>query len=395
MRRATSRRASRWIAIALAAVTVATGCRAKQAENDKAEPKDANAPSRLELTPEAVAAAGIVIETAVRRPVDEVLPLSGNLTYDENKVARVAPRIGGRVVRITADLGQVVKSGDILAWIDSPELGEALAAWRKGATLLTVRQRDHERARKLLDGKAISQGEFLSREGEYLTAKAEADYAESRLRLLGIEPAEYAGRDAKAGTSSEFPLRSPIAGRVIDRQIGPGEVLEAGKQLFTIGDLENLWLVARLYEKDIARVHVGQQVEVSAEAYRHEPFTGTIDYVGDQVDPESRTVKARSVIANPTGKLKPGMFVEARIQTSSGEQVLTVPAASVQEIDKQATIFLEVTPNVFEPRVVMLGTSGRTLVEVKKGVAEGQRVAAAGSLSLKAELQKSELGEED
>lgn len=351
-------------------------------------------PPRVSLTAAAVSSAGIRVETVGLKAIDETLSLSGTLSYDENKVSRVAPRVGGHVVRILADFGEPVRAGQPLAEIDSPELGEALALWRKARSVYSVRQQDVERAKKLHSGKAISQGEFLSREGEFRIAKAEFDSADSRLHLLGLSHADFAALTSRDEVSSRFPLRSPIAGRVVDRQINPGEVVETGKILFTVGDIENLWLLAQLYEKDLSRVHAGQDVEVSTDAFPNEDFKGTIDYVGDQVDTGTRTVRVRSVIRNPVRKLKPGMFVEARISVASQEPVIAVSQGAIQDIDKTPTVFVEISPNVFELRPVEIGRSGNTAIEVKKGLRSGERVVSEGSLTLKAELQKSELAEE-
>lgn len=381
----------RWIASLLGVALLVLACGKKEAARKPEAPKG---PRRVELTPASVATAGIKIETVGPRPIDEVLRLPGTLAYDENKVARVGPRVGGRVVRIQVDFGQVVRAGQALAEIDSPELGEAVAQLRKSQSVFNVRQRDFERATKLLEGKAISQGEFLSREGEFRVAKAELENADSRLHLFGLSHDDLQGLVRKAELSSTFPLRSPIAGTVVERQINPGEVVEAGKQLFTVGNIENLWLLAQLYEKDLSRVRPGQEVEVSTDAFPNEIFKGTIDYVGGQVDAGTRTVRARSVIRNPDRKLKPGMFVEARLSVVSDAAALAVPKGAIQEIDKVPTVFVEVSPNRFEPRLVERGRAGSTVVEVKKGLRPGERVVSEGSLALKAELKKSELAEE-
>ena len=370
-----------------------TACSRKAPKEDLAK-QTTKAPLRIELSAAAITTAGIKTEEARRRSVDEVLSLAGTLSHDENKVARVGPRVGGRVARISVDLGENVRAGQVLALIDSPELGEALAQWRKSRSVYEVRERDFERAKKLLEGKAISQGEFLSREGEFRVSKAEMENADSRMHLFGLSHEDMVTLSHGGEVSSQFPLRSPIAGKVVDRQINPGEVVEAGKPLFTVGDIQNLWLFAQLYEKDLARVRPGQDLEVTTEAFLGEKFLGRIDYVGDQVDPTTRTVRARSVIANPTGKLKPGMFVEARLSVSTGDSVLAVPSGAIAEIDKVPTVFVSAGQNVFEPRAIEPGRIGKTATEVRKGLREGERIVSEGTLTLKAEMQKSELAEE-
>ncbi|MEO8190081.1 MAG: efflux RND transporter periplasmic adaptor subunit [Acidobacteriota bacterium] len=370
-------------------LTIGCGKKATQKVSTTEPPKG---PARLTLKGEAAASAGIGIGTVETGPLDEILTLSGSLTYDENKVSKVGPRIGGRVSRILVDFGQSVRSGQVLAEIDSPELGQALADWRKARSGFNVRQKDFERARKLIDGKAISQGEFLSREGEFTVAKSEMENADSKLHLYGLSHSDLENLTRGGEVSSKFPLKSPLAGKVIERQINPGEVVESGKPLFTIGNTQTLWLIAQLYEKDLARVKPGQLVDVSTDAYPNSIFKGTINYVGDQVETATRTVRARAIIPNPGGELKPGMFVEARLTVSSLEPVLKVPSSALQEIDKLPTVFVQVSPEQFEPRTVELGRIGRTSTEIRKGVKAGDRVVTEGSLTMKAQLLKSALG---
>ena len=386
-----SRRA---VVAAAFALSLSVACRSTAPSPDPVKDKPQSS-LRVELTAVAIAAGGIKTEPVTVRPVDEVLSLSGTIGYDENQVARVAPRIGGRVTRILADFGETVRSGQVLAEIDSPDLGQALADWRKSRSVFTVHQRDYERAKRLLDGKAISQGEYLSREGEFLIAKAEMESTDSHLHLLGLSHEEVARLTEQEELKSAFPLRSPIAGKVVDRQINPGEVVEASKPLFTVGDLSNLWLLARVYEKDLRSIHVGQDVEVFSDALPGEVFVGKVDYIGDQVEQESRTVRARAVLRNPDGKLKPGMFVQARVVVGTSAPVVVVPASAIQEIDGVATVFVEVQPGTFEPRQIETGRVGKTVVEVMKGVDAGSSVVSQGSLTLKAELLKSELGSDD
>ncbi len=393
MRRIESRRPASLALVVGLLLGPLAGCGDKTTQ--KALPKEtARGSLRIELTPAAVATAGIKIEAVGLRTIDDVLSLAGTLSYDENKVARVGPRVGGRVARILVDLGETVRPGQVLALIDSPELGEALAQWRKSRSVFEVRERDFERARKLLDGKAISEGEFLSREGEFRVAKAEMENADSRMHLFGLSHEDLVMLSRGGEVSSEFPLRSPIAGKVIERQINPGEVVEVGKSLFTVGDIQNLWLFAQLYEKDLSRVHAGEDLEVTTEAFPGDRFRGRIDYVSDQVDPATRTARARSLIANPTGKLKPGMFVEARLAVASGNPVLAVPGSAITEVDKAPTVFVAISDGVFEPRPIQPGRAGQTTTEVLEGLRAGERVVTEGTLTLKAEMQKSELAEE-
>jgi len=380
--------------LAAAGLLLSVACRSSAPPPDPGQKKP-QGPVRVELTPAAIAAAGIKSERVMLLPVDEALSLSGTIGYDENQVARIAPRIGGRVTRILADFGESVRSGQVLAEIDSPELGQALADWRKSRSVFTVRQRDFERAQRLLEGKAIAQGEFLSREGEFLIAKAEMESNDSHLHLLGLSHEDVARLTGNEEIHSTFPLRSPIAGKVVDRQINPGEVVEPSKPLFTVGDLTNLWLLARVYEKDLRRLRVGQGVDVLCDALPGESFVGKVDDIGDQVDQDSRTIRVRALLKNPDGKLKPGMFAQARVVVGTDTPAPVVRASAIQEIDGIPTVFVEVAPGAFEPRRIERGRVGKTVVEIVSGLDPKSLVVWQGSLTLKAELLKSELGGDD
>ena len=395
MRSADHSRPVATLAAALLAASMAACGGGQEARHEAGPPdKPGGAQRVVKLTREAIAVAGIRVETVARQPLDEIVTLAGTLTFDENRVSHVAPRIGARVVRIIADLGQAVRAGQPLALLDSGEFAQGLADWRKASSAFTVRQRDYDRAKRLLEGEAISQGEYLSREGEYQAARSDLASADSRLHLLGLSHAEHQRLAASADVGSGLPLRSPIAGRVISRQVNPGDVVEAGKPLFTVGEVRSLWLVARLYERDLAGVHVGDTVEVQTEAFPAETFAGRIDNIGGEVDAATRTVPARAVIANPSERLKPGMFAEARLTRSTTVPTLVVPRSALQEIDKQPTVFAVRADGAVEARTVTRGRTGKTLMEVTAGVREGERIATQGALSLKAELTKSELGGE-
>ncbi len=378
---------------------LAAGCGSPHppAERGEADAHETGAHDRgahtIALSPEAVESAGIVVEPASLRVLAPTVEATGRLGYDENRMAVATARIGGRVSRVVADYGARVAAGEVLAWIDSAELGAAQADYRRALAAARVRDAEYERARLLLDGQAISRGELLRREGERQTARAELEAAIQTLHLLGLSAADV---EVLASESSRpttvYPVRAPIAGRVTERAASVGQVVTADARLFVVAELGELWLTLQLFEKDLPAVSTGSAVSLECESHPQHRFEGRIDYVAEVVDPHSRTIAARAVIDNSEGKLKPGMFVYATIAAGGGletaTRVLAVPQSAVARIDDRDWVFVAEGEGAFERRQVRLGHRWDRWAEVLEGLDPGEGVAVAGTFALKSEALK-------
>jgi cobalt-zinc-cadmium efflux system membrane fusion protein len=347
----------------------------------------------ISLSPEAVESAGIALQPAARRAVEPTIEATGRLGYDERRMAIATARIGGRVSKVVADYGARVSAGDVLAWIDSPELGAAQADYRQALAKSRVHEAEYERAKLLLAGEAISRGELLRREGEWQTARAELESAVQTLHLLGLSSRHVENLSAEtARPSTVYPVRAPIAGKVTERTASTGQVVAPDTQLFVVAELAELWLMLQLFEKDLPAVAVGSAVSLECESHPEHRFDGRIDFVADVVDPHTRTVTARAVIDNTEGKLKPGMFVYAEIAatggTDAGTEALAVPISALARIDERDYLFVSEDEGVFERREVRLGRRWSEWAEVLGGVEEGEKVVVAGAFALKSELLK-------
>jgi cobalt-zinc-cadmium efflux system membrane fusion protein len=301
---------------------------------------------------------------------------------------------------VVADFGQNVSSGETLAWIDSPGLGAAQADYLRAESMSRLRKAEHERAQLLLEGEAISQGELLRREAEWRAAEAELRTTEHRLHILGLSQEdiqELLGNRADAG--HEYRVRAPIHGRVTERKAIQGRVVAANDELFTIARLESLWLFLQVFEKDLHAVREGAAVTLTCESHPDHRFSGTIDFVGEVLDPHSRTVQARAVIENPDGKLKPGMFVYASIdagdENGGDAPRLAIPVPAVATVDGRDVVFVQLDGRTFALRPVVLGEVSRDWVEIRSGLAEGEIIAVQGVFTLKSELLKDGLAGHD
>jgi membrane fusion protein, heavy metal efflux system len=183
-------------------------------------------------------------------------------------------------------------------------------------------------------------------------------------------------------------ILSPGPGVIVEREISQGEVIEAGKKVFTVSDLSAVWVLLNVYEKDLAKIKVGMTVRIMTESYPGEVFSGKVAYIGDTVDPQSRTVPVRVVVPNPGRRLKPGMFATAEIETPSTGTTLMIPSVAVQKIEGKPSAFVQEGEGNFQKRDLEVGRSMGGKVEVKSGLKEGERVVTEGSFVLKSELLK-------
>lgn len=344
-------------------------------------------PETVRLTAAAIAEAGI--QTWSVQPVDleHLLVLNGTVEHDENRFLEVAANVRGRVSAIPVDLGERVARGAPVLELDSVELGQAREAAQREAAALRVAERSHARAQALVAAKAISEGEFQKREGDYVAARAAAESAERTLRLYGAE-----------GEGSRVVLRAPFAGRVLERKVTPGALAEALQPLVTIADLTRVWVFLQAYEKDLALLSTGLRVTIRAEAYPQDSFTGRVDFLGSVVDEKTRTVRLRATVENRDERLRPGMFVKAQVDVPKPEAeartILAVPQSALQTLEDRTTLFVQTAPGVFGRRLVETGHSFEGFTEILGGIRSGDVVVTEGSFVLKSEFAKATLAEE-
>ncbi len=389
-------------------------------QQENIQPHSDKDPDTIILKPEAVRRAGIMIEAVSLRALKTEYIFPGRVSVNETRLAHVGPRIAGRAVEVHVNLGDYVKDGQRLAIIDSPELGDAQSQYLKAKTSLKVAEKSYERAKIVLEGKAISTGEFQRREGEYLSAQTGAKAAEDRLHLLGMKDEEIASIENTHTIDSRVAIYSPISGSVIERHLTLGEVVEPVKPLFLIADLSSLWVIADIPEKDIPKIKRGQDVAVTVSPYPERVFKGKIGYISETIDPATRTVKVRVEVDNSEGLLKPEMFASVKILTSRKENILAIPVSAVQREGNNIIVFVakdeESLPAtsplpsgeslpvqtgvgvrggfIFEKRVVTIGPEVDGFHQVLSGLKEGEQIVTKGAFILKSESLK-ELMEEE
>ena len=347
----------------------------------------------VELGPEAIERIGLRTQPVARHALAGRRTTTGNLGFDEERLAHVVPRVTGRLVSVPGSLGAVVAAGEELAVLDSTALGEARAAFLRARARHEVAQRRFEREKALSADRISSEQEVLEAEAEARESVADLAVTRERLRLLGLSSEAIEGLSWGDPESSLASVRAPFAGRIVSREATVGELVSPQDTLFTLADLAEVWLWIDLYERDLSQVAAGARVEVRLDAWPGETFSGELAYVANQVDPASRIVRARVDLPNPERRLKPGMF--ARVGLASGDEpvpVLALPRTAVQRDGDEPIVFVRTAPGRFVRREVEIGRIGDDLVEVLGGVVEGEDVVIEGAFLLRSQASADELG---
>lgn len=305
--------------------------------------------------------------------------LSARLVYDEDATARIGVGIAGRVASIRAAPGDLVKAGQVLAEIDSPDFGTAFADLSKAKTEEDRRLQILERARSLGAGEAIAAREVEAAQADYVQAQAETLRAEQRLKMLN--PYGHPIRGQRVW------LSSPINGLVAERTATPALEVTPGMPtpLFIVTDPTRLWLLVDVPEKLIGQIKLGGEVAVESDAFPNERFSAKIVQLGQAVDPNTRRVVMRARINNPGRKLLPEMFVRASLLQGVGTAV-RIPNGALINRGLYAFVFVETAPGEFVRRAVKLEAQGSDFSYVGAGLEGGERVVVTGALLLDAEL---------
>ena len=369
----------------------AIGCEGPPPNATGANPPPTSDKSLVRLSPEEIKTAGIVVQPVSRGEFRTTRDFPGTVEPNEHALAEITTLVRGRVIDVYADLGREVKSGALLALLYSSELGMAQSAYLKATAKLNVADRAFRRAQLLLQEKVIGLAESQRREGEMLSLRAERQEARDRLLLLGLTDEDLKNLDRNHTIRSHVPVLAPFDGRVIARNLTKGEVVETTEKLFVIADLSEVWVTAVIPEKDIPYIRPdltgpGQSVEVHVAAYPGQIFQGRITYVGDVLDPATRTMRLRLELPNPERKLKPAMYATVRVYSEPEPNVLLIPQAAVQRDRDRQFVFVQREPAVFEARDVKLGHSNGHDIKVQDGLLEGESIVTNGAFVLKSEL---------
>lgn len=378
------------ISSVLAVLLVLGGCGDKSAKVVEPAKQEAKAESGkeekgLKLTAEEQERAGIKLEEVSSRTFEDSVSVTATIRPNQDRIAKISPRVEGRIVSVSANLGDTVRAGQALAVMDSLAIGEAQSTLLRTQSSERVAQADFKRAESLSAEEIIPQKELLRARGELERASAESRAARDRLRLLG------GSASASGHAQSTFALTSPFAGTVIQKKATIGELGSPSDAIFTIADLSKVWIEANLTDQLVSKVRTGASAIVTVGAYPGERFNGRVAYIANVLDKDSRTISARIEVPNKDGRLKPEMFASASIATGGQLEAISVPDTAIVLLQGQPTVFVN-EQGSFESRAVETGEklAGRTVIT--SGLKTKEQVVATGAYALKARLLKSQIG---
>lgn len=367
-------------------------------EHDKAEAhqdepqRHEELPSRVKLTPQVQRDAHLRTAPAVLKALPATVELTGEVSADPDRSARITARVAGRVVEVRVKEGARVKAGQVLAVLESSEAARARAAFVAAQARAGAAHKNAERLASLLaDGLAAGQ-EVQGAQAEARSLQAEAAAHERALLTLGV-PTDQLGQGG-----ARVELRAPLAGVVVARSAVVGQTVSAEHALCEIVDLSRAYFLGRLFEKNLSRVHSGAVAEVRLNAYPGEVFLGAVEAIGTQLDPAARTVIARVLIADREERLKVGLFGTARVvSTEPAEQAprLVVPLSALTRIAERDVVFVRQPDDDFEVHPVVVGRTAAGQAEILSGLRADEQVVVEGLFTLKSAVLKSTFGEED
>lgn len=350
------------------------------------------------LTPEQVKSAGITLNVAQRRAGLGGIEATAQIEAAPDRSASVAARVPSRIDAIQAVEGERVARGQVLAILESSELGRAKADYLAALATAAVTREGADRERALFERRISAEREWRQAEAEAIRALAEREAAENRLHALGLSEGDLDALEKERHYSSTMPLRAPLAGVVIEAAAALGQVVGPGDVLFRIVDTREVWLVINIYEQDLGRVHAGQRVDVRTTGDAGPTRSGTVRNVGAVIDPASRSARVRVALPNADGTLRPGMFATARVSDAGNrpaDSVLAVATGAVQRDGGRQIVFRPAGPGRFIAQAVEVGEPSGDWTPVLQGLSAGDSVVVTGAFILKSELRKGELGEED
>lgn len=326
--------------------------------------------------------ATLEINTVATRTFRTEEVTDGQIALNGDTTTQVFSPYSGRVVRVMASPGEYVKRGAPLLRIEASEFVQAQADLLNAAATLKLARINEERKHAAYEGKGGSLQDWQQAQVDLAAAENASTTATNRLRILGKSDAEIAAIETSKTTNAATYVVAPIAGVVTDRQVGPGQYIQAGAStpVFSIGDLSTVWLVAAVPETDAPFIERGQEVEVRVLALPGQTFTAKLTAVGAQVDPVTRRVPVRATLTNPNGKLKPQMFASFNIITSGESQAPSVPEEAIVREGDQARVWVVSRNNTLALRPIHTGRSSEGMVEVVDGLEPGEKVVTRGSL---------------
>lgn len=386
------------VVVALAALVIA-GCPKERDPRAKGEPPPAASavhegehdaiPKHAKIAKDVIESAKIKTAPAKKEVLSPTITLPGEVAADPDKSARVSSPVAGRLADVRFKEGSAVKKGDVLATLRIPEIGKVRASYNATVAKAASARANAQRLEALAEKGMAAKQEAVAARAEADALDAESKALDEQLGALGM---------GATGVGSDLVVRAPVSGVVVSRDAIVGQPVTTNETIASIADLSEVWFLARVFEKDLGRLGLGAAAEVTLNAYPSETFTGTVEYIGKQIDPVARTLTARIRLANRGEMMRLGLFGTARVVLEAkkdGEPVLVVPRSALIEVAKKTVVFVRIAPEEFELHEVATGDAAAGKVRILSGLREGEEVVVEGAFTVKSVILKGTLADEE
>lgn len=305
-------------------------------------------------------------------------PLAGKIAYNESLTSRISSPVAGRVIKTPIALGSIVQAGSVLLELDSPDVADAEADFAKAQADVTLASQAFNRQNELYVGKAVSRKEFEQAQNDLSSARSNLQRTRDRLKNLHLSERQSDGR---------YALRATVSGVVVERNAYPGMEVrpDLDDPLFVVSDLKQLTVLMEVFEVNLGKIRLGQNLSVTVPAYPGEVFPAKVDYIGQVLDETTRTVQVRCSIANTDGRLMPGMYATISVESAATDQAFVIPLTAVFTEGDADFVFIAIDDNHYQQRPVQIGLRLKEQAVVTGGLNSSERLVTEGALMLRAE----------
>ena len=321
---------------------------------------------------------GVEMAQAKVGDISENIECYAELAFNQNRLAQIAAPVGGILQSVDVDLGAKVEEKQVLAKIWSAAIAEAVAK-------AVLSHQTLERERKLRTERVSSEKDLQQAEAEHRASCQQLrtqGFTEDQIDILGRLPQEQVLME----------VRAPFAGEIVERSAVRGALVDAGKSLFTLTDRSTMWAMLNIPELALARVKLGQAVELRVEALPGRAFKGKLTWIVAEVDERSRMARARAEVLNPDGVLRARMFAKARILTRTAEAAVLLPASAICAVEGRPFVFVKLADDLFEARAIAVGVKFDGQLEVLAGLKPSETVVVNHGFALKSQWLSSRMG---
>jgi len=384
--------------LVLTVMLLFSGCKRDSSDSSQGDEKPPESAKNfiVNLEPKQVDLAKISSEAVETGDINLHLRLNGEVAFDGNRLTHITSLVSGVVRQVKKTAGDRVEAGTVLVVLSSRELASAKSEYLAARERLGLAGKNFERLKSLWKDKIAAEREYLDAQLALAEAKIVFQTFEQSLYTLGLSPRDVEALPrANRSLLSRYAIQAPFAGTLVEQQVTEGQQVRPDTDLFVLTPMGTVWVIASVYEDDVAKIKLGQSGTVYVQAYPDREFTGQVTWIADAIDQKTRTLQIRLEVSNDMRRLKANMFSTVNLMVGQRRNVLIVPSRALQREPGDTFVFVEMDKGRYERRSVQTGVRSGKSVEIKSGLAEGDRVVTEGAFTLKSELEKGAFGGDD